>query len=177
MKSSFFESVIKEVVEISALTQTKTLAYDQGYGFDVLARVSGGANSETEVKLMHTKSLFYHWERYISEAEESINLLRGVVNWQHKVIDYNASYAALLLEQINEEEFEKIAEEYACASAVIPDFDLAKNIKRVHDLTGIDYSSMDYSNMFGCSQDAVEAAIASIGCEYVDRDFSGYEGV
>lgn len=153
-----------KIFDVSHLTATSVTApISNAFDYDFVARISGSTKSNlASVSVANTSSLLRQFSEYVIGFERDINVLKGVVNWQHKVIDYNSSYTAFLMEQITEEEFEQVAIGFAEAPVEISAFDLAYDIERIHTLTGIDYSVMDYANMFGASEDAVEDAARTI---------------
>lgn len=153
-----------KVFDVSNLTATSVLLHrPSGSDFDVVARISGStASNIASVAVSDTESVFRRVTDYIVACKKDVDVLRGVVRWQHRVIDYNSSYTAFLMEQIDEDEFEAVASSFAESQVDISSLDLAIDIERIHDLTGIDYTVMDYANMFGIAEEVVEAAARSI---------------
>ncbi|WP_122491407.1 hypothetical protein [Pseudomonas viridiflava] len=153
-----------KIFDVSGLTTTKvTIPKSVGTEFDFVARISGAtASNVASVSVSNTDTLFDRVSHYVLECKKDVDVLRGVVKWQHRLIDYNSSYTALLMEQIDESEFEAVAASFAEAQVDMSSLDLAYDIERIHDLTGIDYTVMDYANMFGTTESAVESAARSI---------------
>ena len=153
-----------KVFDVSDLTATSVLdTHGSGSDYDFVARISGStASNVASVMVSDTAAVFRQVADYVSSCKKDVDVLRAVVNWQHRVIDYNSSYTALLMEQIDESEFEDVAKSFAETQVSIHSFDLACDIERIHDLTGIDYTVMDYANMFGIAEDVVELAANSI---------------
>lgn len=153
-----------KVFDVSNLTSTSVrLPNSAGPDFDYVARITGStASNSAFLAISDTESVFRKVSEYINDCKRNVDVLRGVVRWQHRVIDYNSSYTALLMEQIDEDEFEEVAKSFAEAQIDISSLDLAFDIERIHELTGIDYTVMDYANMFGTTEDAVESAALSI---------------
>ncbi|WPN32140.1 hypothetical protein QMK54_10490 [Pseudomonas sp. P5_109] len=155
-----------ELIEASEVTSSNVQSLIPDNHFDYMARISGSTESRTaQVFLVPTDAFVGKWSQYFLEKEKDLSLLKGVVRWQHKLIDFNASYAALLLEQIDEEEFERVAESFVSFQVDVPREDLIYNIDRVHSLTGIEYSSSDYSNMFNCAQESIDIAMECLSLE------------
>ena len=156
-----------KLFDVSDLTRTTvTPTINDHSSFDFVARVKGSTTSNfASISIIETNSLIQKFSQYALSAARDISVLKGVVNWQHKVIDYNSSYAALLMEQIDEDEFERVAIEFAETQVDYSHCDLADQIERVHTLTGIEYTVMDYANMFGCGEDAIEGAIRNVAAD------------
>ena len=153
----------------SLTTTSVRIHHSNGSDFDLVARISGStASNVASVAISDTESVFKRVSEYIIDCKRNVDVLRGVVRWQHRVIDYNSSYTAFLMEQIDEEEFEVVANSFAEAQVDISSLDLAFDIERIHELTGIDYTVMDYANMFGTTEDAVESAARSIASNSVN---------
>ncbi|CRL97377.1 hypothetical protein [Pseudomonas sp. 28 E 9] len=156
-----------KLFDVSDLTRTTVNPTISDHSaFDFVARVKGSTTSNfASVSIIETDSLIQKFSQYALNTARDISVLKGVVNWQHKVIDYNSSYAALLMEQIDEEEFERVAVEFAETQVDYSSGDLADCIERVHNLTGIEYTVMDYANMFGCGEEAIEGAILNVAAD------------
>lgn len=163
-REEFFEST-----QITSTTDTLGRSISS-ISFDMVARISGNfarisgssVSQSLKVELASADSLMININAKFMSLRSDISRLQHFAHWQHKLLDYNASYIALLLEQIDDEEFERVAAEHA-ETAVHPEVqDLSLEISRIQSLTGLPLSVMDYSNMFGVGEDEVVDALGSI---------------
>lgn len=170
-KDQLFEST-----EITSTTIPLNSPYANFNDFDVVARISGSTSSRLiDINVAPTAYFVSELRSKYSMLEADIERLQHLTHWQHKVIDYNSSYIALLLEQIDEDEFEKVANEYA-ESAQYPEIsDLALEIERLQSLTSFPLSIMDYSNMFGVGEDDVMSALEKIVASHSNLEQKGRE--
>ncbi|MGO4366418.1 hypothetical protein [Pseudomonas sp. PAB10] len=135
--------------------------------FDVMARISRKTSSTlTEVSVVDTSGFVARLSTIHASWKDDIAALNEVVEWQHRVIDFNSSYVAYLLDQIDEEEFEKVAESSAVEEEDKDVYEIAGTIDRLLRLTRLEYTASDFSNMFGCSQDNIIEALESLGSKY-----------
>jgi hypothetical protein len=136
-------------------------------GFDLMARVSRKTNSTiTEIGIVDTNNFLARLSVVQAGWRSDISALREVVEWQHRVIDFNSSYVAYLLEQISEEEFESVAESSVVDEVDKDKYQVASMIDRVLRLTNLDYTASDFSNMLACSQEAVVEALEFLADKY-----------
>lgn len=152
------------ILEASDVTSTKALT--EMYNttrYDYVARISKDTTSDLPtVKLAPTAFVVDAFKRAYHDVQQSVSSLQHLVKWQHKIIDYNSSYIALLLEQIDEEEFEEVAASFAENTETYNCESLAIEIDRINSLTGIPYSAMDYSNIFAASEEEVDRAMSML---------------
>lgn len=138
-----------------------------GEAFDFMARFSRKTSSTlTEVSLVDTGNFMARLSSIHASWQEDIAALNEVVEWQHRVIDFNSSYVAYLLDQIDEEEFEKIAENSAIEEKDKEVYEIVGTIDRLLRLTRLEYTASDLSNMLHCSQDNIVEALESLGRQY-----------
>lgn len=153
-----------KTVSISELTTQHTME-----PLDVLVRVSRETASKvTSIASMDTQLFVAKLHNVQREWKLDVSALNELVEWQHKIIDFNSSYSAYLLEQIDEEEFELIAEQMATEEQEVNPSDLASAMARILRLTTIDYSPSDFANMFNCSSEAIDAALHMIPSPLLD---------
>ena len=126
---------------------------------DILARVTQTSARIVSVQTMNTHEFMSQMYKVHLNWKKDVDTLNDVINWQHKVIDFNSSYAAYLLEQITEEEFEQVAESIATDEKEIEPDLLALMISRTLKLTTIEFSPSDLANLFHCSVDSVDEAL------------------
>lgn len=133
-----------------------------GNKFDLMMRISQTSSQVVNVRAMSTQDFVSQLFQVQQDWKKDIETLNDVINWQHKVIDFNSSYAAYLLEQISEDEFELVAEAMAEEeNDIAPDL-LALLISRTLRLTTIEFSPSDLANLFHCSVDAVDEALHQV---------------
>lgn len=85
---------------------------------------------------------------WMHRVESDTSLLRHVVHWQHRLMDFNSHYVALLLNQITDEEFERVSHSMAEEIRDHDSLDLSIQMERVRQLTGIDYEPSDLASLF-----------------------------
>lgn len=128
--------------------------------FDVLARVSRSTSSNvTQISTMQTHTFVSKILQLQAEWKDDVRILNDVINWQYKVNDFNSSYAAYLLDQINDEEFDKVAEALAYEELDTSPTSIVPVIGRLLELTTLDYTPSDLANMLHCSQETVQEAL------------------
>ncbi len=156
-----------KVLESTDITSTPPVANDyisSVTGLDYVARLTASTGSDfVTVKIAPTEYVLGAYLEKLNAASRDVGILTHLVKWQHKVIDYNSSYIALLMDQIDDEEFESVSESYANEVDDYLCVDLSYEIDRIQSLTELPFSHMDYSNLLNVSEDDVETAIQRIG--------------
>ncbi|WP_223555312.1 hypothetical protein [Pseudomonas sp. BF-R-01] len=151
--SEFFKTV----------TTTELTTQPNINGLDVLARVSRPTSSHvTSVSLIDTQVFISRLMQVESEWKSDVSALNDVVNWQQKLIDFNSSYSAYLLEQIDDDEFEKIAEAMAVEEREVDPEEIAPIMARLLKLTTVEFTPSDFANLFNCSISSVDDALHMI---------------
>ncbi|MBN3862096.1 hypothetical protein HCU66_07620 [Pseudomonas frederiksbergensis] len=151
------------------VTTTELTTQPNISGFDFLARVSRSTSSNvTQISTIETQTFVSRFLQLQSEWKDDVRLLNDVINWQHKINDFNSSYAAYLLEQIDDEEFDKVAEALAYEELDTPPIAIVPVIGRLLELTTLDYTPSDLANMFHCSQETVQEALALLPDHLID---------
>lgn len=130
-----------------------------GSRLDIVARVVQTSSQVINIQAMNTCDFASQIAQEKMRWKKDIEILNDVINWQHKIIDFNSSYAAYLLEQISEEEFEQVAESIAADENEVELDLLSTMISRILNLTTIEFSASDLANLFHCSVDAVDEAL------------------
>ena len=92
---------------------------------------------------------------YIFQHSQNIELLRSVIFWQKRTIDYQALYTAFLLESISEEDFETESDKFMIHYNRVEPEHIAHDIDKMDSLIGIDFDTSDYSDFFQCDQENV----------------------
>ena len=119
---------------------------------------SEGGSHSWDFRVGHTNDFAIAFRNLWQAKQEDQEVLVKVVDWQHRLIEYNAHYTAFLLDQTSEEEFEQAAAEFMCEKQSIPVAALASHVQRVYDLTKIPYTASDIANLFCCEhEEALEA--------------------
>lgn len=153
-----------ELIEASRFTESGIQPpVEDNSRFDIVARLYGSTLSKTaHLSVVNTETLVSRWTHFMAEKQADVDALLGVVNWQHRVIDFNSTYVAYLLEQIDEEEFERAAEQIANEQRERAPEEITPLIDRILSLTQISYTPSDFANMFECSPDVVTRALKTL---------------
>ncbi|WP_147406497.1 hypothetical protein [Pseudomonas reidholzensis] len=145
------------------ITTTETTATHNLKELDMLARVTKNTFSQiVEIQTIRTQDFLGQLNEVRARWQNDLRTLNNVINWQHRVLDFNSSYTAYLLEQISEEEFEKAAEAIAVEEMEHPINSLAVLIKKTLELTEIEFSPSDLANLLHCSVESVDKALSLI---------------
>lgn len=107
------------------------------------------------VASVDTDGLFY----WMQSKNQEMQTLKRVVHWQHKLLDYNSHYCAFLLGQVNEDEFEDIAESFSYETRDLNPVLLTPMIEQVYKLTEIEYTPSDFAGFFECRTENVVDAL------------------
>ncbi|WP_042955550.1 hypothetical protein [Pseudomonas sp. G5(2012)] len=168
--TEFFKTVTTtELTTQPNITGFDIAAQPNVTGFDFVARVSRSTSSSiTQISTMETQTFISRILQLQSGWKQDVGLLNDVINWQHKINDFNSSYAAYLLEQIDEDEFDKVAEAMAYEELDTSPIDIVPIIGRLLELTTLDYTPSDLANMLHCSQETVQEALALLPHHLID---------
>lgn len=143
---------------MNSTTNTMVICtFDNESSADYLFRFSKETTSSSwNVAVTETDNL-RHW---LQTKEQEVNILQKLVNWQHKIIDYNSHYCAFLLGQVDEDEFESIAKQfsYEIKEDIDPEL-LTSTIEKVYKLTKIEYTPSDLASLFECKTEDIIQAI------------------
>lgn len=157
------EDIIRTVVNTSSDIQ------QTGSTYDIMARLKiNTAANVASVTFIDSHKFQSHMMQVASKWKEDVRLLNDVIEWQHKIIDFNSSYTAYLLEQIDEDEFDQVAEAMAVDESDLSPVIIAPAISRLLELTSIDYAPSDLANMFHCSQETISEALALVPHQVID---------
>ena len=141
--------------ESTATTLQATSAIES---HDYLLRFSREITSASwEVKMasVNTNALWF----WAQSQQQEMQTLKGLVNWQHKLLDYNSHYCAFLLGQVDEDEFEGIAESFSYETKDVNPELLTPIIDQIYRLTDIEYTPSDLAGYFECSTENVVQAL------------------
>ena len=103
----------------------------------------------------NTQDMRNDLNRYVFQHSQDIDLLRSVIFWQKRTIDYQALHTAFLLNSLSEEEFEQESDKFTVHQVKIPPEKIAFDIGRIDSLLGLKFDTSDYSDYFQCSQENV----------------------
>lgn len=95
----------------------------------------------------------------MQEKHQETQTLKGLVHWQHKLLDYNSHYCAFLLGQVDEDEFVGIAESFAYEAKDLNPESLVPKIEHIYKLTEIEYTPSDLASFFECRTENVVQAL------------------
>lgn len=127
---------------------------------DMLFRVWSDSQYKTvRIASASTQTVLDNFNGYLARTSQDIDLLRSVIYWQKKTIDYQALHTAFLLNSISEEDFEMESEKFAVRQKEIQPALIASVIERMDSLIGIPFDTSDYSDFFKCSQENVVAGL------------------
>jgi hypothetical protein len=123
---------------------------------DMLLRVMPENNFKTiTITSVSTQTVVDGLNTYLAQHLQNTELLCSVIYWQKRTIDYQALYAAFLLDSLSEEDFEQEAEKFTIHQKRILPEKIAFDIEQLDSLIGIKFDTSDYSDYFQCSQENV----------------------
>lgn len=96
---------------------------------------------------------------WIQSKQQEMQTLKRLVNWQHKLLDYNSHYCAFLLGQVDEDEFEGITESFSYETKDVNPELLTPIMEQIYRLTGIEYTPSDLAGFFECKTDNIVQAL------------------
>ncbi|WP_208278607.1 MULTISPECIES: hypothetical protein [Bacteria] len=98
--------------------------------------------------------------RYKSTSD--VEVLKKYAKWQRKYIDYQATYAALLLGAISEEDFEKDAEQYAPDIKDLPLESIIPEIAQLESLLDFDLRTQELADYFEAEPNTINQALEQV---------------
>lgn len=127
---------------------------DDGQLTDVLVHVTkvGGVVTLNPVD---TRTVRDSFNRAMDSRSWDVDVLRSVVLWQRRTIDFQAIHTAFLLDAITEDEFEEESSKFVVDLKNLDPRFIAMMIKRVDFLVGLQFDTSDYADFFQCSQENV----------------------
>lgn len=134
---------------------------------DMLLRVMPEHNFETiTITSVKTQTVVDGLNTYLAQHSKNTELLRSVIYWQKRTIDYQALYAAFLLDSLSEEDFEHEAEKFTIHQKRILPEKIAFDIEQLDSLIEIKFDTSDYSDYFKCSQENVMEGLRLLSSEH-----------
>lgn len=97
--------------------------------------------------------------RFAVDKARDVAALTTVVYWQHHLIEYNSTYQAFLLDQMNEEEFEIEAEKFIQGTLELSGGEICEHIWRTNSLLTLDFTPSDFASMLHADYTEVVEAI------------------
>lgn len=119
------------------------------------SREMTSASWDVKVASVNTDALWL----WAQSQQQEMQTLKGLVNWQHKLLDYNSHYCAFLLGQVDEDEFEHIAESFSYETRDVNPELLTPIIDQIYRLTNIEYTPSDLAGYFECKTENVVEAL------------------
>lgn len=92
---------------------------------------------------------------YITQNFQDIDLLKSVVYWQKKTIDFQALHTALLLNSLSDEDFEEEAKKFTVHLSYVDPQMIASHVDRLHSLLNLNFDTSDYADYFQCTQENI----------------------
>lgn len=127
---------------------------------DMLLRItSDNERKNLAVTYYTTQTIRNDLSSYFNMHLQEINLLRSVIFWQKRTIDYQALHTAFLLNSISEEEFEQEAEKFIVHKEKIPAERISFVVQQLESLIEIKFDTSDYADYFQCSQENVMSGL------------------
>ena len=122
---------------------------------DLVLRIRRLDDKTCTLTSTNTQAMRNDLNAYVFQRSQDIDLLRSVIFWQKRTIDYQALHTAFLLNSLSEEEFEQESDKFTVHQVKIPPEKIAFDIGRIDSLLGLKFDTSDYSDYFQCSQENV----------------------
>lgn len=119
---------------------------------DVVMRVVQ-SDAGAVVSLSPTSYLVARMNHFLFEKDKDISVLKEVVNWQRKQIDYNAVYNAYLLGAIDDDQFDADSEEFIVDFKRCDPVAVEEKLARLNRLLDIKLTGSDVSSLFAVPED------------------------
>ena len=114
-----------------------------------------GRSKTTRITSTSTQIVQDGMNTYFVQYNQNIELLRSVIFWQKRTIDYQALHTAFLMDCLSEDDFEQEAEKFTIYQEDVPPEKIACDVERLYSLIGIDFDTSDYAGFFQCNQQNV----------------------
>ncbi len=129
-------------------------------GVDVVFRFQGSAHLKTvKVSATNTRTIRDGVSAFMKHHRDDLDLLKSVIYWQKKTIDFQALHAAFLLGSMSEEAFEEESDKFVTTQVDVDPVQVASVVERLDSLIGIPFDTSDYASFFQCSQENVMAGL------------------
>ena len=135
----------------------------QSKPFDYVARFSGASIENFDlIAIRPTETFVSSYKDLLKGIGERESTFVEVIKKQKNLIDYNSYYISYLLNQISEDEFYKIAEDFAYSTQPCDESDIEKKTLLLLGMTGVSFSSSDLSYLWGCSEEIIESVLKKL---------------
>lgn len=126
---------------------------------DFLIRISGSTEEGMEFCVTGTEEFKSHFCNIFESFKTVKDTLVEVILSQRRLLEYNGFYNAFLMGQMAELEFEKIAKKFTYKPKTINAKILSLKINILLNLTKIDFSTSELSDIFQCNNSDVDTVI------------------
>jgi hypothetical protein len=126
---------------------------------DYLIRACGSTTESLEFSVVGTKTFKSHFGNIFGYYKIVRDTLKEVILAQKKSLEYHGVYNAFLMGQMSESEFEEIAKKFTYKPKSINVRLLSSKINILFNITKIDYSPSELSDIFHCNMNDVTQAI------------------
>jgi len=132
--------------------------------FDYLVRLrfSGVPLENIDIDIHPTEVVMRSFKDFLEEIKKRNSTLVEVIKKQKNLIDYDGYYNSFLLNQITEDEFKKIAEDFAFSPTSCDESEIEKKTLVLLYTTGISFSVTDLSYFWGCPEEQIETVLTKL---------------
>jgi hypothetical protein len=131
--------------------------------YDYLARFSGVSIEKLDlIAIRPTKAVTNSFKDFLNTIRERESTLVEVIKKQKSLADYNSYYISYLLNQMSEDEFFRIAEDFAYSVQPCDEPDIEKKTLLLLGSTGVPFSTSDLSYFWGCSEEKIENVLKKL---------------
>lgn len=107
------------------------------------------------------EAMSYFRQKQLS-YDEDIEILKKITEWQHRNIEYQATYSAYLLGAIDEAEFEIDSQEYVSEIKEIPPEQIAPTIEKIVSLLSFQLSPSELAEYFEVDLNTINQALSQL---------------
>ncbi len=131
--------------------------------FDYLVRLRfSGVSSDIDIAIHPTEAVVSEFRSFLNEIKGRESVLVEVIKKQKDLIDYNGHYNSFLLNQINEDEFNRISENFSFSPVSCDESEVGKKTLILLYATGIPFSAADLAYFWGCPEEQIEAVLTKL---------------
>lgn len=154
----------KEPISNDSDFTTAREVYIPSIPFDYLVRLrfSEVPSENINIAIHPTEVVMSSFRDFLEKIEETNSILVEVIKKQKNLMDYNGFYNSFLLDQISEDEFKKIAEDFAFSPTSCDESEVEKKTLVLLHTTGISFSATDLSYFWSCPEEQMEAVLAKL---------------
>lgn len=137
--------------------------------YDFLVRVYGLTYEDIVFAVTETADIKSYFGNIFDYYKFAIETLIEVIISQKKILDYNGVYNAFLMDQLSEDDFIKISKQFTYTPKTIDNKLLSTKINILIELTKVDYSASELSDIFQCNNNDVMEAIQIINSNMYEK--------